>query len=212
MKAAVAGNRLRSASRAAAVAILAASALSSVSCGDVVRHGTGGSFLIVSSIEAAPGSEPTEFGNTLLSDVLTVVDDNPTFFNDVGRVTFRLGLKDPGAATSPTTPSQNDAITINRYNVRFIRADGRNTPGVDVPYGFDGAFTLTVTGGDASAGFTIVRNIAKMEAPLAALRFNGVILSTIAEVTFYGADQTGHEVSATARISIDFGNFGDPSS
>ena len=212
MKAAVAGNRLRTACRAAAVAILAASALSSVSCGDVVRQGTGGSFLIVSSIEAAPGSEPTEFGNTLLSDVLTVVDDNPTFFNDVGRVTFRLGLKDPGAATSPTTPSQNDAITINRYNVRFIRADGRNTPGVDVPYGFDGAFTLTVTGGDASAGFTIVRNIAKMESPLAALRFNGVILSTIAEVTFYGADQTGHEVSATARISIDFGNFGDPSS
>jgi hypothetical protein len=191
--------------------MLAASMLSSVSCGDVVEQGTGGSFLIVSTLEAAPGAEPTEFGNTLLSDVITVVDDNPTFFNDVGRVTFRLGLKDPGAATSPTTPSQNDAITINRYRVRFIRADGRNTPGVDVPYGFDGAFTLTISGGDASAGFTLVRNIAKMEAPLAALRFNGVVLSTIAEVTFYGADQTGHEVSATARISIDFANFGDPS-
>ena len=211
MKAAIAGNGLRKASRSAAALMLAASTLSSVSCGDVVRQGTGGSFLIVSSIEAAPGSEPTEFANTLLSDVITNVDEMPTFFNDVGRVTFRLGLKDPGAATSPTTPSQNDAITINRYNVRFIRADGRNTPGVDVPYGFDGAFTLTVSGGDASAGFTIVRNIAKMEAPLAALRFNGVVLSTIAEVTFYGADQTGHEVSATARISIDFGNFGDSS-
>ena len=126
-------------------------------------------------------------------------------------MTFRLGLKDPGAATSPTTPSQNDAITINRYRVQFIRADGRNTPGVDVPYGFDGAFTLTISGGDASAGFTLVRNISKMEAPLAALRFNGIVLSTIAEVTFFGADQTGHEVSATARISIDFANFGDPS-
>jgi hypothetical protein len=210
MKAAIAGN-LKITGRFAAALLLAASTLSSMSCGDVVRQGTGGSFLIVSTIEAAPGAEPTEFGNTLLSDVLTVVDDSPTFFNDVGRVTFRLGLKDPGAATSPTTPSQNDAITLTRYQVRFIRADGRNTPGVDVPYGFDGAFTLTVSGGDASAGFTIVRNVSKMEAPLAALRFNGVIISTIAEVTFYGADQTGHEVSATARISIDFGNFGDPS-
>jgi hypothetical protein len=209
--AAVAGNRLRTVYRSGAALILAVSTLSSVSCGDVVEQGTGGSFLIVSSLEAAPGAEPTEFGNTLLSDVITVVDDNPTFFNDVGRVTFRLGLKDPGAATSPTTPSQNDAITVNRYRVRFIRADGRNTPGVDVPYGFDGAFTLTISGGDASAGFTLVRNIAKMEAPLAALRFSGVVLSTIAEVTFYGADQTGHEVSATALISIDFGNFGDPS-
>jgi hypothetical protein len=197
-------------SRAAALA-LAIGAAVSTSCGNVVRQGTGGSFLIVSSIEAAPGAEPTDFGNTLLSDVLTVVDDIPTFFNDVARVTFRLGLKDPGSSSSPTAPSQNDAITINRYHVRFFRADGRNTPGVDIPYEFDGAFTLTVAGGDATAGFTLVRNVAKMEAPLAALRFNGVILSTIAEVTFYGADQTGHEVSATARITIDFGNFGDPS-
>jgi hypothetical protein len=209
--AATRGNRLKTVSRSGAALVLAAATMSSTSCGDAVRQGTGGSFLIVSSLEAAPGAEPTDFGNTLLSDVITVVDDSPTFFNDVGRVTFRLGLKDPGATTSPTTPSQNDAITINRYRVQFIRADGRNTPGVDVPYGFDGAFTLTVSGGDASAGFTLVRNIAKMEAPLAALRFNGVVLSTIAEITFYGADQTGHEVSATARISIDFGNFGDPS-
>lgn len=206
------GNRSKAVrgSRAAALAVVLASAFSA-SCGDVVRQGTGGSFLIVSTLEAAPGAEPTDFGGTLLSDVITVVDDSPTFFNDVGRVTFRLGLKDPGSPSSPTTPSQNDAITINRYHVRFIRADGRNTQGVDVPYEFDGAFTLTVTGGDASAGFTLVRNIAKMEAPLAALRFNGLVLTTIAEVTFYGSDQTGHEVRATARISIDFGNFGDPS-
>jgi hypothetical protein len=211
MDAAAISNRLKAVWSSRAALVLAGATMLSTSCGDVVRQGTGGSFLIVSSLEAAPGAEPTDFGNTLLSDVITVVDDSPTFFNDVGRVTFRLGLKDPGSSTAPTTPSQNDAITINRYRVQFVRADGRNTPGVDVPYGFDGAFTLTITGGDASAGFTLVRNIAKMEAPLAALRFNGVVLSTIAEVTFYGADQTGHEVSATARISIDFANFGDPS-
>ena len=47
--------------------------------------------------------------------------------------------------------------------------------------------------------FTLVRNIAKDEAPLQALTVNGVIISTIAEVTFYGHDQTGREVSAVGE-------------
>jgi hypothetical protein len=143
--------------------------------------------------------------------VITVVDGSATIFNDVGRVTFSLGLKDAGTADSPTEPTSNNYITVTRYRVNFIRADGRNTPGVDVPYGFDGAVTVTVAAGESSAGFTIVRNIAKLEAPLAALAASPVIISTIAEVTFYGTDQTGREVSAVARISIDFANFGDPS-
>ncbi len=95
--------------------------------------------------------------------------------------------------------------------MRFIRADGRNTPGVDVPYPFDGAFTTTVTSQETTAVFELVRHLAKEEAPLKALTVNNVIISTIAEITFYGHDQTGREVSVTGRISVDFGNFGDPS-
>ena len=184
-------------------------AVASASCGSTVRQGTGTSFLIVNELEFARGNEPESFSANLLSDVVTVVDDVPTFFNDLGRVTFSLGLKDPGPAGSPTQPTQNQFITVDRYHVRFFRADGRNTQGVDVPYEFDGAFTVTVGSSQAEAGFTIVRNIAKREAPLQALRTNGLILSTIAEITFYGRDQTGHEVVATARTSVDFANFGD---
>jgi hypothetical protein len=184
-------------------------AVASASCGSTVRQGTGTSFLIVNELEFARGNEPETFSANLLSDVITVVDDVPTFFNDLGRVTFSLGLKDPGPAGSPTQPTQNQFITVDRYHVRFFRADGRNTQGVDVPYEFDGAFTVTVGSSQAEAGFTIVRNIAKREAPLQALRTNGLILSTIAEITFYGRDQTGHEVVATARTSVDFANFGD---
>ena len=183
--------------------------VASASCGSTVRQGTGTSFLIVNELEFARGNEPETFSANLLSDVITVVDDVPTFFNDLGRVTFSLGLKDPGPAGSPTQPTQNQFITVDRYHVRFFRADGRNTQGVDVPYEFDGAFTVTVGSSQAEAGFTIVRNIAKREAPLQALRTNGLILSTIAEITFYGRDQTGHEVVATARTSVDFANFGD---
>ena len=72
--------------------------------------------------------------------------------------------------------------------------------------------TLTVGTSEVSGSFTIVRNIAKDEAPLRALTVNGVIISTIAEVTFYGHDQTGREVSVAANISVDFGNFGDKTS
>jgi len=48
------------------------------------------------------------------------------------------------------------------------------------------------------------------EAPLRALATNPDIISTIADVTFYGHDQAGNDVSATGSITVDFGNFGDP--
>jgi hypothetical protein len=183
--------------------------LAGVSCGSVVRDGTGTSFLIIGSLQAASGAQPDEMGGTLNSDVLTIVDDVPTIFNDVAEATFTLGLKNQGPG-APTAPSQNQFITIDRYRVQFMRTDGRNTPGVDVPHGFDGSLTATVGSGETEAGFQLVRHIAKQEAPLAALASSPVIISTIAEITFFGRDQTGHEVSATGRISVDFGNFGDP--
>jgi len=190
-----------------AIAIIALAA----GCGDLARQGTASSYLIVNAFEGASGAEPGTFGGSLLSDVVTVVDGVPTVFNDLARVRFSLGMKDAGGAESPTSPTTNNFITVNRYNVRFIRADGRNTPGVDVPYAFDSAFTATVGTSVTTAIFTIVRTQAKGEAPLAALGHNFLIVSTIAEVTFYGRDQTGREVIATARIGVDFANFGDPS-
>jgi hypothetical protein len=187
-------------------------AVAASSCTAAVREGNATSYLIVTQLEFARGDAPDQFVANLLSDVETVIDGNATFFNDLARVTFNLGLKDPGSATTPLSPTQNQFITIDRYHVRFFRADGRNTQGVDVPYEFDGAFTVTVGTGAVQSGFTVVRNIAKREAPLAALRSNGIVLSTFAEITFYGHDQTGHQVTATARASIDFGNFADPAS
>ena len=192
-------------SRAALAGALAAAALASA-CGDIVRQGEGSSYLIVQTLEAAPGAEPEEFGGNLLSDVFTVVDDVPGVYNDIGQVTMSLAMKDPAL----TSPSSANFITLSRYRVRYIRTDGRNTPGVDVPYGFDGGMTSTISGANIIASFEIVRHTAKLEAPLLALRTNGVIINTIAEITFYGRDQTGREVSVVANMQIDFGNFADP--
>lgn len=195
--------------RAAATVLLAAAV---TSCGQLQRQGQASSYLIVNGLDAAPGSDPTTFAGHLPSDVITVVDDVPTVFNDLGRVRMILAMKDPGGTESPTKPTTANYVTIPQYHVKFIRADGRNTPGVDVPYGFDGGMSMTVGPTEVAGSFNLVRNIAKNEAPLRALTVNGLILSTIAEVTFYGHDQTGREVSAVANISVDFANFGDKAS
>jgi hypothetical protein len=187
--------------RLAGTAILV---LASVSCGEMAREGRAPSYLVITSLQGSSGAED-ELGGELRSDVITVVEDVATTFNDNGEVEFQLAMKDP----TLTEPSSANFITIDRYHVRYIRADGRNTQGVDVPYEFDGAITGTVAD-EASFGFTLVRHQAKDEAPLRALAINGTIISTIAEVTFYGHDQTGRAVSVTGRISVHFGNFGDP--
>jgi hypothetical protein len=189
-------------------------------CGDVVRQGRGPSQIVISRLEAAPGATPEEFGGTLSSDVVTLVDQQlpgggttrvPTIFGDIGQVTMSLILKNPGTAELATTPSTINQVTFTRYRVAYTRSDGRNTPGVDVPYAFDGGMTVTVPGsGEVSGSFLIVRNTAKGEAPLKSLETSNVLISTIADVTFYGRDQAGNDVQASGSIGITFGNFGDP--
>jgi hypothetical protein len=201
--------------RSARGTVAAVIAVVSVSCGDLTRQGQGSSYLIVRQIEAAQGHAPDEFFGTLSSDVETIIDGVKGIFPDLGRVTLQLALKDPGPGASPNSPSVANQITVERYHVEFIRADGRNTQGVDVPYAFDGAFTATVPAeGTVTASFVLVRLQAKNEAPLRALVsvLNPVIISTIARVTFYGRDQTGREVSVTGQIDVSFGNFADPTS
>ena len=85
--------------------------------------------------------------------------------------------------------------------------------GVDVPYAFDGAITATVTNTPVQVTFTLVRIQAKEEAPLHALAGAGgaIAISTIADVTFYGRDQAGNDVSVTGSIGITFADWGDPS-
>jgi hypothetical protein len=188
---------------------LAASAAAGVSsCSSTVREGRSPAYLIVQSIEAASGAEDDQFSDELSSDVLT----NRTVFEDLGRVTFRLGMKDIGPVGQATSPTTNNFITINRYRVSYRRSDGRNTPGVDVPYPFEGAGTVTVSGADAELVFVLVRVQAKGESPLKDL-VNGSlarVISTVADVTFYGRDQTGNDVSVTGAISVNFADWGDP--
>ena len=200
---------------AAAIAVVVASA----GCGHMSTDSRSPAQLVILSLAGASGATPDDFGATLASDVVTNVKktvdgqqvDVPTIFGDPGTAAFALVLKDPGAnPSSPASPTPLNAITITRYRVVYRRTDGHNTPGVDVPFPFDSASTVTVGADGASTGFQLVRTSAKQEAPLRALVFNPDIISTIADVTFYGRDQAGNDVSATGSIGVDFGNFGDP--
>jgi hypothetical protein len=187
----------------------------SVSCGDAVRSSSGPMYLVIDTLTAAK-SPGTTFGTFLLSDVrtnvtsggtCTTINPCPTFFNDVGQVTLHLAQKD----VTGLAPTSNNDVTITSYHVAYRRADGNNTPGVDVPYGFDGAVTVTVpVTGNATISFEIVRSVAKEEPPLVQLIQTGVIITTLADVTFYGKDRVGNDVSVMGTIQVDFGDFGDP--
>lgn len=189
-----------------------------LSCTSAVRQGTGSSYLIIESLQGVEGQSGEE-GTVLRSDVVAIVTEQidgqevrfPVIFDDLGLVSFRVGLKDVGTPDSPTSPTSNNLITVNRYKVTFTRTDGRNTPGVDVPHPFEGAFTVTVGAESAEAAFTLVRIAAKSEPPLRSLRGGGgqFSISTIAEITFYGQDQTGHAVTATGSISVEFADWAD---
>jgi hypothetical protein len=186
-----------------------------VSCGDVIRQGQSPVVLVINSLQGASGGghNANTFSGTLFSDVqvlvttppCSVTSPCPTTFSDSGQVVLQLAPKNANIA-----PTSNNQVTITRYHVDFIRADGRNTQGVDVPFSFDSAATGTVPAtGTVSMTFELVRNTAKLEAPLVQLVNSSAIIYTIANVTFYGTDLVGNAISITGSIAVDFGNFGD---
>ena len=179
-----------------AMALAGALALgSATSCSKAIRSGQASSYLILTSLTG--GANATA---PVRSDVVT---DNG-IFDDGGQAAFTLALKDElGPA-----PTAVNSITLTQYHVEYIRSDGRNTPGVDVPFAFDGGLGATISD-TGSVNFTLVRIQAKLESPLKALTGHGgaEAISTVARITFYGHDQTGREVSVTGNIEVNFADW-----
>lgn len=191
--------------------VAAACALATASCGgEMLRTGRAPVYLVVTGVSASPGGSG-EFA-FLTSDVAL---SDGSVRNDNMTVSLRLESKNPTAETSSL-----NAVTLTRYRVNFRRSDGRNTPGVDVPFGFDGVLSATIQPGSTlDVSFELVRHQMKLEPPLKNLAgFDAVgarsisglgFLSTIAEVTLWGRDQNGNEVTANASIDVHFANFAD---
>ena len=203
------------------LAALAAVLAAATSCGDVVRDSRAPVLLVINQMQASPGGGhgAGQFTGFLLSDTIVLITTPdpctptspcPTTFDDSGQALLSIVPKDIGTTTTPAQPSTNNQVTITRVHVKYVRADGQNVQGVDVPYEFDTAATGTVPqSGTATIVFELVGHAAKQEPPLLALDSNGQIIQTLAQVTFYGTDLVGNAISVTGSIQVNFGNFGD---
>jgi hypothetical protein len=188
----------------AALAAILLAAAGLPGCTSVQRNSQSPSYLVVDAIQAAPGETPSSFAGFLHSDVHAT---GGGVFADPGQVLLLLRMVDPGGPNSPTVPTVVNAITVTRYHVRYTRSDGKNVQGVDVPFEFDAASTVTVGVAGATLPITLVRANAKQVAPLAALVGTANLITAQAEVTMFGADQAGNPVQAVAFITIDFADW-----
>lgn len=166
-------------------------------------------FVQINSITSQQGTATgTSDGTDLFSDVCDTTN-NPNVcqvFNDNGVVEMVAQAKDLSALSS-----QVNDIQFERYRVTYIRSDGRNVPGVDVPHPFDGvsSFRLPASGTAVSRVFVVVRQQAKLEPPLVQLAEGGagLVLSVLAQIDFYGKDVAGRDIKVTGFLNITFADF-----
>ena len=111
-------------------------------------------------------------------------------------------LKNPA---NPGSPVEN--VILQRYDVSYQRSDGRAVEGVDVPYRFSAAMTVTAIRGEKTAvAIDLVRQQAKLEPPLSNITGLQIVEMT-ANVTFYGETVSRANVSGTGSAAIRFADF-----
>ncbi len=145
-------------------------------------------------------------GEPLDSDVQT---SNGTVCPDLVPLRLENHFKNPNVTN---TGFRHD-FTVERYEVRYFRSDGLNTPGLDVPYPISGNLAHEIqTESAATLNLEVVRRQAKLEPPLSNLRGGGglLIVTMFAEVTLHARTTTGDVTNpVSARLQIDFADFGD---
>jgi hypothetical protein len=179
------------------------------SCNPLENETESDSLLVVQSLTGTDIDGNT--ANYLQSDVQRIDEDTGQAYitADSAKATLKVSLLDP---TSGLQSSQYNNVTINRYVVSYSRADGQNTPGVDLPYSFEGSLSVQLdVGSTATIAFIIVREVAKLEPPLINLIEGGEegVLQVTAKVDFYGQDMVNNKVKATGYLSIFFANYTD---
>jgi hypothetical protein len=168
---------------------------------------TSGSFLVINSLtgndlKGDPGS------TTVFSDV----DSAGSIINDNGVAEVSALIYNP---LTDTDVSYYNNVIVDQIDVEFKRTDGRNVEGVDVPYRFTQPMNwLVEVDNVAEIPFILIRHVAKLEAPLLALKeapSQGFVLQLVAIVTIHGKDLGGHRVApVSGYISVWCSNFADP--
>jgi hypothetical protein len=197
-----------------ALLILLAVALLGYACTRVEDNTRSASLLTVSNVVGIDGGED-EQGVPLLSD-LCQRDPEPcgcAVFNDNAQIDFENDFLQIGPGGTGQDPTFINDIVVNRYRVDYFRPSGRNTPGVDVPFGIDGTMNIRVPiNGTAQVPIIVVRHEAKKEPPLSDLIQVGPsegVITVNSEMKFFGQDISGRTVSALGFLEIHFADFGD---
>jgi hypothetical protein len=168
---------------------------------------------------AMVGCTPDWAGNDNSEVVLlmTGINDGEPLASDVGNpdadfVALRLEnhFKNPGVTN---TGFRHD-FTVERYEVRYYRSDGRGVEGVDIPFSISGNLAQEVTEENAATlVLEVVRAQAKLEQPLMSLRGCGGarIVTMFADITLHARTTTGTATNpVSARLQIDFADFSHP--
>jgi hypothetical protein len=164
------------------------------------------------------GCTPDYFqqGNATRALLLTGISPNP-ISSDVRQDTNIcpdfVNVRVENHAKNPNAPVAGfrDDIVIERYEVRYVRSDGRGTEGVDVPYRITGNVAFEVIGEAAlNIPIEVVRRQAKIEPPLSTIVGGGgpAIVTMFAEIILHARTTTGVATnSASGRVQIDFADY-----
>lgn len=188
-----------------------------------MKAATVGGVVALSAL-AMVGCTPDWAGNDSSEVVLlmTGINDGEPLDSDVqissggvcpDLVSLRLEnhFKNPGVSN---TGFRHD-FTVERYEVHYFRSDGRGVQGVDVPFSITGNLAQEVIEeSSATLNIEVVRRQAKLEPPLRNLVSvtggGALVVTMFADVTLHARTTTGTATnSVSARLQIDFANFGD---
>lgn len=189
--------------------VLIIAALALASCQAKEDDSTSASFLVITSLTGNDLAGKAG-STTVFSDVIT----NGSIIND-SAVAVVTAL-----TYNPTEDSEAHDITyymnviVDQVDVEFMRTDGKNTEGVDVPYHFSQPMNMLVeVDKTASIPFILIRHVAKMESPLIQLRdfpSEEVVLQLVAKVTMHGKDLAGHRIApVSGYLTVWCANFAD---
>jgi len=185
--------------------------------------------LLVGGVACNPVENESQSASRLILDSLTGIDiqgNAANFLNsdvvlmdaETGGLSWRSDTASASFSVIPYDPepilgtSTYFDVQITRYTVTFVRSDGQNVPGRDVPYPFEGQMALKIPVNETgTASFVLVREVAKQEMPLRNLYSANVgdVLNMTAVVDFFGHDLAGRMVKATGYLTVYFANYAD---
>lgn len=173
---------------------------------------TSASFLVINSL-TGKDLEGKVGSTTIFSDVSLA----GSIVNDNGVASVTTLTYDPTEDSDEHDITYYMDVIVDQIDVEFMRTDGRNVEGVDVPYRFTQPMTMLVpVDAKVDIPFVLIRHVAKLEAPLLPLRevpSREFILQLVAKVTLHGKDLGGHRVApVSGYASVHCANFADTAS